>query len=125
MKYPSIDEVVAMHFRIVQKSKGLQGVRDFDLLASALGRPQATFGGEDLYPSIKLKAAALIQSLLLNHPFADANKRTALATGEYFLYLNKARIQATQDEKVNFTLWVENKKPTIEAIAAWIGNHLK
>ena len=124
MKYPSLDEVVAMHFRIIQKTKGLQGIRDIDLLASALGRPQATFGGKDLYPSIFLKTAAMIQSILLNHPFVDANKRTALATGEYFLYLNKKEIKATQDEKVEFPLWVENKKPSIEEIASWIKNHL-
>lgn len=124
MKYPSLDEVVAMHFRIIQKTKGLQGIRDIDLLASALGRPQATFGGKDLYPSIFLKTAAMIQSILLNHPFVDANKRTALATGEYFLYLNKKEIKATQDEKVAFPLWVENKKPSIEEITSWIKNHL-
>ena len=124
MKYPSLDEVVAMHFRIIQKTKGLQGIRDIDLLASALGRPQATFGGKDLYPSIFLKTAAMIQSILLNHPSVDANKRTALATGEYFLYLNRKEINATQDEKVKFTLWVENKKPTFEQSANWIKNHL-
>lgn len=98
-------------------------MRDLGLLASALGRPQASFGGQDLYPDICLKTAAMIQSLLLNYPFADANKRTALATGEYFLYLNNKKIVATQDEKVEFTLWVENKKPTIEEIAAWIEKH--
>lgn len=124
MKYPSLDEVVAMHFRITQKTKGLQGIRDIDFLASALGRPQATFGGKDLYPSIFLKTTAMIQSILLNHPFADANKRTALVTGEYFLYLNKQEIKATQDEKVKFTLWIENKKPSIGEIASWIKSHL-
>ena len=125
MKHPSLDEIVALHYRIVQKTNGLQGVRDIDLLASALGRPQTTFGGKDLYPNIFLKTAAMIQSILLNHPFVDANKRTALATAEYFLYLNRKEIKATQHEKVEFTLWVENKKPTIEQIASWIEKRLK
>lgn len=124
-KYPTLDEVVVLHFRITEKTGGSQGVRDWDLLASALGRPQATFGGEDLYLNIFLKAGALIQSLSGNHPFVDGNKRTALATLEYFLKLNDIKIEATQKEKVEFTLWAENEKPTVEKIADWIKNHIE
>lgn len=124
-KYPDLDEIVAIHFRVTEKTGGSQGVRDWDLLASALGRPQATFGGEDLYADIFLKAAALVQSLSSNHPFVDGNKRTALATLEYFLFLNGIRIEATQREKVDFTLWAENKKPKLEQIALWIKKHAK
>ncbi|MDP2671284.1 MAG: type II toxin-antitoxin system death-on-curing family toxin [bacterium] len=125
MKYPSLDEVVALHFRITEKTGGSQGVRDWGLLASALGRPQASFAGEDLYPSLELKAAALIQSLSSNHPFVDGNKRTALATLEYFLFLNKGELRATQRERVDFTLWVENEKPSLEEISLWIKKHFK
>jgi len=124
MKYPTLDEVVAVHFRVAQKTGGSSGVRDWDLLSSALARPQASFSGQDLYPDIFLKAAALIQSLILNHPFVDGNKRTALASMEYFLYLNGASIKNTQKEKVSFTIWVENKKPTIEQIADWIRKYI-
>lgn len=122
-KYPDLDEIVAIHFRVTEKTGGSQGVRDWDLLASALGRPQATFGGEDLYADIFLKAAALVQSLSSNHPFVDGNKRTALATLEYFLFLNGIEIEATQREKVDFTLWTENEKPKLEQIATWIKKH--
>lgn len=123
-KYPSLDEIVALHFKITEQTGGSQGVRDWDLLSSALGRPQATFGGEDLYPDFFLKAAALIQSLSSNHPFVDGNKRTALATLEYFLYLNVFELKATQREKVDFTLWAENEKPKLEEIASWIKKHI-
>jgi len=124
-RYPTLDEVVAIHFRVTEKTGGSQGVKDWDLLSSALGRPQATFGGEDLYPDIFLKAAALVQLLSSNHPFVDGNKRTALATLEYFLHLNGLRIEATQREKVNFALWAENQKPTLDQIATWIKKHIK
>ena len=124
-RYPTLDEVVAIHFRVTEKTGGSQGVRDWDLLSSALDRPQATFGGEDLYPDIFLKAAALVQLLSSNHPFVDGNKRTALATLEYFLHLNGLRIEATQREKVNFALWAENQKPTLDQIATWIKKHIK
>ncbi len=122
-KFPTLDEIVAIHFRVTEKTGGSQGVRSWDLLSSALGRPQTTFGGEDLYPDIYLKAAALIQSLSSNHPFVDGNKRTALATLEYFLHLNNLSLEATAQEKVDFTLWAENKKPAIEKIADWIKKH--
>lgn len=124
-KYPSLEEAVAIHFRITEKTGGSQGVRDWDLLSSALGRPQATFGGEDLYPDIFLKAAALVQSLSSNHPFVDGNKRTAIGTLEYFLYLNGLEMKATQREKVDFALWAENEKPKLEKIASWIQKHVK
>ena len=123
-KFPTLDEIVALHFSITEKTGGSQGVRDWDLLSSALGRPQATFGGEDLYPNIFLKAAALIQSLSSNHPFVDGNKRTALSTLEYFLHLNGLELRTTQREKVDFTLWAENEKPTLEEIASWIKKHI-
>ncbi|HSX58385.1 MAG TPA: type II toxin-antitoxin system death-on-curing family toxin [Candidatus Saccharimonadales bacterium] len=123
-KFPTLEEIVAMHFRITEKTGGSQGVRDLGLLDSALGRPQASFGGEELYPTIFLKAAALVQSLSANHPFVDGNKRTALATLEYFLHLNGYEIEATQKEKVEFTLWSENEKPSIEEIADWIKKHI-
>ena len=125
IKYPTLDEVVAIHFRVTEKTGGSQGVRDWDLLASALGRPQATFGGQDLYPDIFLKAAALVQSLSSNHPFVDGNKRTALTTLEYFLHLNGINLKASQREKVDFTLWAENEKPKLEQIAGWIKKHTK
>jgi|SRR3990167_3556147 len=124
-KYPTLDEVVAIHFRVTEKTGGSQGVQNWDLLSSALGRSQATFGGVDLYTDIYLKAAALVQSLSSNHPFVDGNKRTALATLEYFMYLNGLAIKATQKEKVNFALWTENEKPKLEEIVSWIKKHIK
>src|SRR3990172_7731406 len=124
-KYPTLDEVVAIHFRVTEKTGGSQGVQNWDLLSSALGRSQATFGGVDLYTDIYLKAAALVQSLSSNHPFVDGNKRTALATLEYFLFLNKVELRATQREKVDFTLWAENEKPKLKEISLWIKKHFK
>ena len=123
MKLLTPQNIIQIHFELVNETGGLQGLRDLGLLESAVMRPQATFGGDDLYPTIELKAAALVQSLLLNHVFVDGNKRTALATLEYFLYLNGIEIEATQREKVDFTLWAENEKPKLEQIATWIKKH--
>ncbi len=93
-------------------------MRDRGALESALARPAATFGGEDLYPDIADKAAALIHSLALNHPFVDGNKRVAVAVAEVFLRANGLQLEATDDEIVELTLSVASGttgKPEVTA----------
>lgn len=125
MKYLTPQNVIQIHFELVEATGGLQGLRDLGLLESAVLRPQATFGGKDLYPTLIIKAAALVHSLLLNHVFADGNKRTATISMVEFLILNDKKFKATNKEIVDFALWVENKKPSIEQIADWIKKHTK
>ena len=120
-----LEDVLVIHEMIIEATGGKRGVRDFALLHSAVSRPKATFGGEDLYKSIFDKAAALIHSLLLNHPFSDANKRTSLASGERFLYINGFNVVATQKQKVSFTLEIESKKLDFNGISLWLKNHAK
>lgn len=81
-------------------------VRDWGLVESALHRPQATGYGQDAYPDIWTKAAALLQSLATNHAFVDGNKRTALAAVYAFLRLNGERIELSNDEAVDLVLAV-------------------
>src|SRR5688572_20333207 len=80
VKYLSPQQVLAIHDQMIKRFGGSSGIRDVGLLESAVARPKATFDGNDLYPSIFQKAAALLQSLLKNHPFVDGNKRTALTS---------------------------------------------
>lgn len=123
MRYLSVENIIQIHFEVIEEIGGSHGLRDLGLLESAVARPRAAFGRKDLYPNLFLKGAALVHSLLLNHPFIDGNKRTAvLALMEFFL-LNGKEISATQKEVVEFALWIENKKPEIEEIASWIKKH--
>jgi len=124
VKYLTAQNVIQIHYEIVYETGGMQGLRDVGLLESAIARPMQIFGGRDLYPTLELKAAALAHSLLLNHMFADGNKRTATLCMIEFLILNGRKFKATNKEFVDFALWVENRKPTIEQIAAWIEKHL-
>ena len=73
-------------------------VRDHGLLASALARPQTSLFGEDAYPGLAQKAAALMHSLAQNQSLIDGNKRLALLCGHAFLQINGARIGASHDE---------------------------
>src|SRR3990172_6188276 len=97
-QYVDIDEVYLIHQAIIKRAGTIASVRDFALLHSAVERPKATYMGQDLYPTLFLKAAALLQSLCLNHPFTDANKRTAWITTKRFLYVNRLHLKSNRKE---------------------------
>ena len=123
MKYLMVQDVLLFHSLAIDEYGGSHGLRDLGLLESAVGRPQATYDGEELYPDIFLKGAALVHSLLLNHQFVDGNKRTAMFSVMAFLELNGYIFKAEQKEIVECALWIENKKPEIEEIASWLKSH--
>ena len=113
-----------LHELQIEQSGGSHGLRDLGLLESAVGRPRATYGGEELYKTVFLKGAAFVHSLLLNHQFVDGNKRTAMFSVMVFLELNGYKFSAEQTEVVDGALWIENNKPEIEEIANYINNNL-
>ena len=76
MKYLNVTHVLRIHARSIEQFGGDPAIRDLGLLESAVAQPRAGFGGKDLYPELADKAAALAFSLVMNHPFADGNKRT-------------------------------------------------
>lgn len=122
-----IDEVIAIHERMIELYGGREEILDFTLLHSAVERAKATFDGIDLYPTIFEKAAALIQSLILNHSFDDGNKRTAIATCTRFLYLNGynlgTHLALPKKGSIQFTLDIDSHKLSFEQIAAWLKKH--
>ncbi len=100
-------------------------MRDKSGLESALARPAMTFGGEDLYLDIGSKAAALMHSLVLNHPFIDGNKRVAAHAAIIFAEHNGYDCLATSDELADITLAVADGKVEVEALAIWFRQHLR
>lgn len=85
MRYLTLGEVLALHRRILTKSGGSPGVRDFAAITSATSGPRVSVGGEDAYPSLIEKPAMPGYSLSRNHGFIDGNKRIAHAAMEVFL----------------------------------------
>lgn len=122
-KYLSIDEVLAIHKTMIELFGGRPDIHDFTLLHSAVERPKVTFGGQNLYPSIFEKAAALIQSLILNHPFDDGNKRTAITSCSLFLFKNGYRLTLPVEKSIQFTLKIDAHRLNFNQIAAWLRNH--
>lgn len=121
--YLTPQQILFIHARLIDTTGGGHGVRDLGLLQSAVARPQATFDGQELYPVLFTKAAALMASLAGNHPFVDGNKRTAITAASLFLPLNGYRVETTSAELERFTLWVVTSKPEIDEITAWFAVH--
>lgn len=87
--YPTLHEVLAIHAEVIRAYGGSTGVRDPGAIEAALFRPQSGY-----YADIIEEAAALMESLLINHPFVDGNKRAAFAIGHVFLEINGYRLEA-------------------------------
>ncbi len=84
-----------------------------------------TFGGEDLYSDLPAKAAALMHSLVLNHPFVDGNKRIGVAAADFFLERNASILEASDEEPERLTLAVAEGNVAVEALAIWFRQRLR
>ena len=116
----SVDEVLAIHTRLLEEFGGPPGVRDLGLLESALFRPRTGY-----YRDIAEMAAALFESLLMNHPFLDGNKRVAFFATDVFLRLNgwKLRVEAKQAHRFLIGL-LEKHRCDFEHLLPWIRKSL-
>lgn len=123
--YLSVDQILGLLHDLVEKFGGLSAVRDRGSLESAASRPAMTFGGEDLYPDVANKAAALMHSLVLNHPFVDGNKRIAVAAAELFVEINGCLLAASDAELEALTLDAAQGKVEVEALAIWFRQRLR
>ena len=114
-RYLSLDDL----FKIADAAAGVEVVvRDVGLLESALGRPRATVFGEDAYPDLHTKAAALLHSLVRNHALVDGNKRLGWAATAVFLGINGHRVRTTDDAVVELVIAVAAGELTdVSAIA--------
>lgn len=93
-------------------------VRDYGLLESALARPRASVFGQDAYPDVHLKAAALLHSLARNHALVDGNKRLAWTACRTFLAINGEWISAPEDQRFDFVIAVATgAEPDLAEIA--------
>ncbi len=122
-RHLSPQQVLFIHARLTDETGGDHLLRDVGLLASAVARPRAVFGGEELYPDLFAQAAALMQSLVLNHPFLDGNKRTGIIAAALLLLRNGYRLTADNAELERFTFAVVNGRQTPDAMAAWFRAH--
>ncbi len=116
----TFEEVLIIHTRVIKEFGGADGIRDRGLVDAAISRPFQTFDGQELYPSAIEKAAAVIESVLNNHPFVDGNKRTGYVLLRLILLNNNLDITATQAEKYDFVIRIANGTDKFEQIKSWL-----
>ncbi len=120
MIYLTVEELL----RIADSAVGgTAHVRDPGLLASAAARPQATVFGEDAYPGVLTKAAALMHSLVKNHALHDGNKRLGWLATVVFCALNGAEIDMPTDEAFELTIGVATDRYDLAQIEAILAKH--
>jgi death-on-curing protein len=125
-RYLTIDELIYINEalpgndQIHKILKGKQKVRDMGLLEAAAARPIQSVFGEDAYPTIQEKAAALLHSLARNHPFADGNKRTAAVAAIFMLQVNGLRPAWDSAEALSHIVAVAEGEQEAADFARWL-----
>ena len=116
--YLDEDDIKKIHTRQLVKFGGSDGLRSPEGLSSAVGQPQMTFGGDDLYPDVFSKAAILAYCLAENQVFVDGNKRTALVAALTFLKVNGYAVPPAEDRLYDAMIKIANKEMTKEQLSA-------
>lgn len=119
--YPTLEQVIAVHARLITKFGGSLGIRDRGGLESALARPQSGY-----YADIIQEAAALWESLSQNHPFIDGNKRVAVTVTAAFLKVNGYQLKFDDIDAFEFLIGLyESDELTFAALERWLRDHAK
>jgi death-on-curing protein len=119
-----IQTVESIHNILIDKFGGSKGIRDIGALEASLARPYATFDQKELYPTSIDKAAAVFESLIINHPFVDGNKRIAYVIMRILLMADKSDIEASQDEKYAFVIASSRGELRYDEIKIWLTLHV-
>ncbi len=125
MRYLTAAEIVAIHDRVIEETRGGFGVRDENLLHSIAERPKASFGGNEQFPTLFLKAAAYLEAIATYHVFVDGNKRASITAASAFLFANGYEINLVVEESETFILAVAQSQKQLEEIATWLEENSK
>ena len=123
MRGITVDQILRLHKKMTNMTGGAEGVRDIELLESAINNAYATFGGTDLYPSVEEKIASTCFSIISNHPFVDGNKRMGVYVMLILLELNGIKLEFSQSELISLGLSIADGKLKSSDIRNWIEQH--
>lgn len=124
-EFLTLGDVLETHREMIATIGGSPGVRDLGAVESAIAQPRMTFGGEDLYPTLAEKAAAMSFSLINNHPFVDGNKRVGHAAMALFLDLNGYALVGNVDEQEKVILSAAAGTMGREEFTHWVRSHVQ
>lgn len=123
MRKLSKEQILMLHSQLIEETGGSDGVRDYNLLESAIESPFQSFGGDELYPTIQAKAARLGYGLIKNHCMIDGNKRIGTHAMLVFLALNGIELKYTQKELYETILDVAAGRLDYEDLLNWVLEH--
>ncbi len=116
-------EIIALHNKLIHRAGGSHGLRDENLLESAVYSAMTSFGEQEQYPTAEEKAARLMFALTANHAFVDGNKRIGVLVMLMTLQLNQVKLQYTQAELISLSLSVADGKTDYLEVLSWIQEH--
>ena len=119
----TVDEIILLHGKLLRATGGTPGLRDPELLESAVLGVNAGFGDTERYPTVEAKAARLAFALVSSHAFVDGNKRTGMLAMLMLLRLNNVTLRYTQKELINLGLDAASGRANYEDILEWIFQH--
>lgn len=119
----SKEQILMLHANLIAETGGSDGIRDENLLESAISAPFQTFDSIEIFPSIQQKAARLGYGLIKNHAFIDGNKRIGTHAMLVFLALNKIELDYTQADLVDIILKVAAGESSFDDLLKWILDH--
>ena len=122
-KFVPIDIILVLHEDLLRKYGGSGGIRDRNLLESAIGQPQATFRGKPLHRTLFDKAAAYAFHIARNHPFVDGNKRIAFVVMDIFLSRNGWDLVAKEEDAYSMMMELAQGRLTKTTLSAWLEKH--
>lgn len=123
MRKLSKEQILMLHSQLIEETGGSDGVRDYNLLESAIESPFQSFGGDELYPTIQAKAARLGYGLIKNRCMIDGNKRIGTHAMLVFLALNGIELKYTQKELYETILDVAAGRLDYEDLLNWVLEH--
>lgn len=123
IQYLSVEEILRLHFQIIEDFGGSHGVRDENRLKSVVNAPRQEVFGKEQYPTVYEKAAVYLRNIIGDHPFSDGNKRTALTVCGIFLARNGKSLTTSLNEVEDFTVNVATDHLSVVDIALWLEHH--
>lgn len=120
MQFLTFSDIIEIHEYQIENFGGAEGLRDIELLKSAVGMPESTFGGVFLHPTVYEMAAAYLYHLVENHPFVDGNKRVGAMAALIFLDINNIDFDAPEELFAEMVLKVAGGKMLKSEIALFL-----
>lgn len=125
MIWITADDVIQIHSRVIQRSGGMDGLRDRASLEAAISAPMQSFGGQDLYPTTVEKIARLGYGLASNHAFVDGNKRIGAMMTQLLLKWNGFQMSLRSGELADMFIAIADGSAKESDLLAWIQTHLE